>query len=479
MKNLIIIILCLVYSTTLSALTKYYVNVNGPGLSGSSWMEAASDLQEVIDKASSGDSVFVAVGTYYGGFKMKEGVIVYGGYTANNDNPSERYDKIETLDPTKQSILDGRKQERVLTQEEDFAVKTVWDRFVIQNGKPSVGEFRVGSLIYSAKGENEIAGVLYKYDPESGEGMMIAADELRKQWGGYQAELISLAIIGSKEDALNDMQGGDNTTKIVGELGESSLDFGEKEHVLNGNYAAYWCDTLTMGGYTDWYLPSAGEFQEVYKANINSVLKGLGTEMTNRYWASAQAGNLLAWSFYFERGYLHPAIKYIEHKVRPVHSFYSSSASGSIYTAGGGVFLKSQGTLKDCIVKDNESSSRGGGVYVGRGGELINCLVQNNKAPEGKEIYYEVSTGISNPVKSGQIQVYPNPVRKGEAVYLKLDNENTSSLAYQFINTGGTVISKGIVNNGESYVKAPMQDGIYILTINTGHSDYRSKIIVY
>lgn len=77
MKKTIICLLLLFLPFALSAQKKYYVKVDGnPSLTGTSWGWASNNIQATVDKASSGDTVFVGVGTYYGGFTMKEGVTV-------------------------------------------------------------------------------------------------------------------------------------------------------------------------------------------------------------------------------------------------------------------------------------------------------------------------------------------------------------------------------------------------------------------
>ena len=51
-------------SCTLSAKTVYFVKADGTG-DGSSWANAANNIQTMIDKAIAGDEVWVAKGRYY------------------------------------------------------------------------------------------------------------------------------------------------------------------------------------------------------------------------------------------------------------------------------------------------------------------------------------------------------------------------------------------------------------------------------
>ncbi|MDR1436604.1 MAG: T9SS type A sorting domain-containing protein [Candidatus Symbiothrix sp.] len=464
---------------TISAYARnYYVKTDGnPALTGTSWNWASDNLQAMIEKASEGDVVYVAAGVYYGGFYMKEGVTVRGGYTANPDAPEERHELMQTSDPAKQSILDGGKTQRVLTQLLPFASPTVWDGFVIQNGKPSA-EFKTGSLIYSQTGNHEITGILYQYDAEARKGMMIGTEEMKTQWGGYGRELSGLPPVTDRESAGNDFSGAANTRTIRTTLGDQSPDFGNENNAFSGNYAAYWCDTLTAGGYTDWYLPSAGEWKEIYDAGLRATLKKTGKNIDYPYWSSSHAGNTLAWAFCFGDAYYHPALKYVSYTVTAVHAFETPENPDGIYFAGGGAFLKNNGILENCIIKNNESASLGGGVYVGRGGKLINCTVTGNEAPEGKEIYYEPVLSLEQ-IEDGQtLRIFPNPVRQGETVRIVRDASPEIPLNYHWANLQGAAIMKGTLKTGENAIAVPNQKGIFILKIHSENKHYRSKIIV-
>jgi hypothetical protein len=477
MKNLFIVLFILLLPGTGLAQKKYYVKPDGVSGLGTSWGLASNNLQAMIDKASAGDIVYVAVGTYSGGFVMKDGVSVLGGYTANKDNPTERYSVMETDDPAKQSILDGGGVQRVIIQYFPFTIPTTWKGFVIQNGNPS-HEFKKGSIIYSATGDNKIIAILYKFDPETKTGMMIGVEETQKQWGGYEMDLHGLDIQDNLEKAKNDLSGQENTEKIRDGLADQSPDFSREDYSPNGNYAAYWCDTLTVGGYTDWHLPSAGEMQEVYNAGIKSVMNSLGKNLKYGYWTSSHIGNALAWAYYFGNGTFHPSLKYITHFIGAVCPFSVPSQPSSIYFAGGGVLLNENGILKNCIVKNNTSPSKGGGIYVGKGGIVDNCQVEGNEAPEGKEIYYEIPTLIS-PVDVKPVRFYPNPVRGGEQITISIDRPmNNAPITYQLINTSGLLIAKGELKVDNLSFPAPYQKGIYILLLQTENKNCQFKIII-
>jgi hypothetical protein len=64
-----------------------------------------------------------------------------------------------------------------------------------------------------------------------------------------------------------------------------------------GSYAARLCDTLTLNGYTDWYLPSKDELNKLY---LN--MAAIGGFSTNGYWSSSEADVNDAWCQNFNTG---------------------------------------------------------------------------------------------------------------------------------------------------------------------------------
>ena len=115
-----------------NAQVKYFVTKDGGGSrNGSSWENSASDLNLIINKANKNDSIWVATGVYEGGFIMKDGVSVFGGFAGTEENFAER-----KLPATGENLttLDGKFQYRVVTQQTDFSSPTIWDGFIIENG---------------------------------------------------------------------------------------------------------------------------------------------------------------------------------------------------------------------------------------------------------------------------------------------------------------------------------------------------------
>ena len=107
-----------------------YVSTTGSG-DGSSWSNASSDLQAMIDASSAGDEIWVAKGTYHPtkliktskkrsyAFILKEGVSLYGGFAGNETTRDDR---------TATEMIGNcyRTNETILSADDD--VPDVWTR---------------------------------------------------------------------------------------------------------------------------------------------------------------------------------------------------------------------------------------------------------------------------------------------------------------------------------------------------------------
>jgi hypothetical protein len=103
----------------------------------------------------------------------------------------------------------------------------------------------------------------------------------RITWGGY--ELIGRA-------AQSETDGAANTKAIVAAVGKNSGYDGKI-------YAAKVCDTLTAGGFSDWYLPCKEETNIIH---LNYEKLKLDEKMT--IWSSTEASGTQAVTKYFYSG---------------------------------------------------------------------------------------------------------------------------------------------------------------------------------
>lgn len=84
-----------------------------------------------------------------------------------------------------------------------------------------------------------------------------------------------------------------------------------------GSYAAELCSNLVLNGFSDWYLPSEDELNELYKNKVN-----IGGFANMIYWSSSEYDNVCAWYENFGNGFLRTNDnKYTSKCVRAVRSF--------------------------------------------------------------------------------------------------------------------------------------------------------------
>ena len=83
-----------------------------------------------------------------------------------------------------------------------------------------------------------------------------------------------------------------------------------------GNYAASLCHNLNLGGYTDWYLPSRDELNQLY---FNQAVVGGFTSYY--YWSSSEFDSNLAWYQNFGSDGQDGNFKYFTLAVRAVRAF--------------------------------------------------------------------------------------------------------------------------------------------------------------
>lgn len=102
-------------------------------------------------------------------------------------------------------------------------------------------------------------------------------------------------LIAAPSDQSTGAAWGCNGTAISGADG-TAIGTGKQNtaDIMNGcstsGIAAKLCDDLTLGGYSDWYLPSKDELKELY--NNQTAIGGFATNM---YWSSSEADASDAW----------------------------------------------------------------------------------------------------------------------------------------------------------------------------------------
>ena len=160
-----------------------------------------------------------------------------------------------------------------------------------------------------AIGDTHQGGIVFYLDGNGG-GLIAASTDQSEpaQWGCY-----GTAVSGADGTAIG--TGAQNTIDIV------NADC----TTIDSTYltAANICSNLTLGGYTDWFLPSKDELNEMY-LNIgqgNALgLGNIGGFTDGNFWSSTEY-NDVAWQHYFFNGNSWTSDKSDYHYVRAVRAF--------------------------------------------------------------------------------------------------------------------------------------------------------------
>ncbi|MEM7086115.1 MAG: hypothetical protein AAF489_08030 [Bacteroidota bacterium] len=110
--------------------------------------------------------------------------------------------------------------------------------------------------------------------------------------------LIRMSTRNSTSAAKNDFNGEGNTKAIVKAMDAFYAGDGPSRF----NYGAERCDDLVAYGFSDWYLPSAGELNAIYKQLGPKASGGSGRFVRNYYWSSSLYNNYLGWAQDFKTG---------------------------------------------------------------------------------------------------------------------------------------------------------------------------------
>ena len=150
-----------------------------------------------------------------------------------------------------------------------------------------------------AIGQSYQGGIVAYIDSSGIHGLIAApSDQGNAQWGCYGTE-----ISGADGTAIG--TGNQNTIDIMTGCDDAGI-------------AARLCGDLVLGGYSDWYLPSKDELNQLY---LNSV--AIGGFAINFYWSSTEDLNYIAWAWVqnFDGGFQGSYHKNNSFAVRAVRSF--------------------------------------------------------------------------------------------------------------------------------------------------------------
>ena len=157
-----------------------------------------------------------------------------------------------------------------------------------------------------AIGQTYQGGIIFYLDASGCHGLISAPTDQSTGIGWYNGSYTNTTAFESCVGC-----GDGNTSMIVYNQGA-------------GTYAAKLCSDLSLGGYSDWYLPSKYELNLMYKNIGQGNALGLGNVggfANNFYWSSTEDDSYSAWSQYFLSGYQLDDPKGTNYYVRAVRAF--------------------------------------------------------------------------------------------------------------------------------------------------------------
>jgi hypothetical protein len=158
-------------------------------------------------------------------------------------------------------------------------------------------------------GDTYGGGIIFYLDGNGG-GLIAAPTDQSAwaEWGCYNT-----SISGADGTAIG--TGAQNTIDIV----NASC----SPNYSGNSIAADICDTLTLGGYSDWFLPSSDELNEMYLNIGQGNALGLGNigGFVSLYWSSTEASAAHAFYFHFTNGNAYSTSKDYPRSVRAVRAF--------------------------------------------------------------------------------------------------------------------------------------------------------------
>jgi len=149
-----------------------------------------------------------------------------------------------------------------------------------------------------AIGQAYQGGIIFYLDSAKAHGLIAAPAD---QSTGIQWYNGTYTVTGATGTAIGTGQA--NTNAIITAQGA-------------GSYAAKLCDDLVVGGYSDWFLPSQNELNELYKNKV--VVGGFAGAW---YWGSSENVYGHAWDQDFGSGDQYDYDKYYPGTVRAVRAF--------------------------------------------------------------------------------------------------------------------------------------------------------------
>jgi hypothetical protein len=352
--------------------TVYYVKVDGTG-TGTSWANAAGNIQTMIDKAISGDEVWVSKGTYYPStetiardirsrsFVLKNGVNLYGGFAGTESTLSQRLladlnsdGKVDSCELVNKTILSGD-----IDGIADVWIKTInadgktWKWIVTGNEGNCYNVVTGGTLQIIFNGFTVIGG----------NANNAAIANQNKAGGIYSSATVSNCIV---SNCSTDFRGGGiySTYSTVSNCNVSNCSAGYGGGIYSYSSSVTNCIvtncSASISGGGIYSYSSYDYYNNFYNSYVTNCIVSNCT-------ASSGGGIYYDTNSNYSKCYVNNCI-------------VSNCSSG---LRGGGIYSSTSTTVTYCTISNSSAGISGGGIYFNNGSSIINSTVSNCSADSG------------------------------------------------------------------------------------------------
>jgi parallel beta-helix repeat protein len=367
---------------------------DGPG---TDWQNAYHTIGAGVGAATSGDSVWVARGTYFERITLKGGLGLYGGFAGNETDKNQRNCAASL------TVIDGSAGGSVVTAPSGLTSSATVDGFTIRNGKA-----RYGGGIYCDSSSsptitnNKIAGNMAYYYGGGSNSVSCG--------GAIYCGSSSSPLISNNDISGNTASGGSASGYGGGIYCESSSSPTISNNTISGNKATGGGSGTGGGGIYCYSSPSTIS-SNVISANTSSYDGG---GICCKYCAPTITSNTIT------------------------HNFANSR--------GAGILCEFQSpTIRGNTIESN-SGGTGGGIYCSNSSPTIsNNIIMLNKVISGGGIYCSYSSAaISNNAISRNIATGVNYGYGGGGIYCKSSSSpsiSNNNITGNSASVGGAIYS--------------------------------------